>query len=61
MEHLENKFPLATQLIRELCQTDLPKEVDFLAISRFIFDELKTKVSFVYKTIEREGKIIYEK
>jgi predicted nucleotidyltransferase len=61
MKHLDDRIGLATQLYREISPTDLPKNVDFLTISSARYEELKTRVGFIYPTIEREGKIIYEK
>jgi predicted nucleotidyltransferase len=60
MKHLENKNKLCSLLYWELLNIDFPHPVDFLAISCDKYEELKTRVGFVYKTIDREGKIIYE-
>ncbi|MDR1871248.1 MAG: nucleotidyltransferase domain-containing protein [Deltaproteobacteria bacterium] len=61
MKHLVDKIGLTIQLYSEIIHTDLPKNVDFLAISSARYEELKTSVAFIYKTIDEEGKVIYEK
>jgi predicted nucleotidyltransferase len=61
MKHLVDRIKLAIQLYGEISPTDLPKNVDFLTISSTRYEELKTRVGFIYKTIDEEGLVIYEK
>jgi hypothetical protein len=35
------------------------KIIDFLAISNARFEDLKTNIAIIYKTIDNEGKILY--
>jgi predicted nucleotidyltransferase len=55
------RIDLISSLYSALRQTDLTKNVDFLTISSDRYDELKSDVGYIYKTIEREGKVVYIK
>ncbi|MDR1870920.1 MAG: nucleotidyltransferase domain-containing protein [Deltaproteobacteria bacterium] len=61
MKDLDDRIELATRLYREISTTDLPKKIDFLTISSARYEELKTSVGLIYRTINIEGKVIYEK
>jgi predicted nucleotidyltransferase len=62
MNIIENKIAFTSNLYSELWdRNDLPENVDFLAITSERYDELKDCVGYVYKTIDREGIVLYEK
>ncbi|MDR1871820.1 MAG: nucleotidyltransferase domain-containing protein [Deltaproteobacteria bacterium] len=56
-----NRIDLISSLYSALRQTDLTKNIDFLAISSDRYDELKSDIGYIYKVIEREGKVVYVK
>jgi predicted nucleotidyltransferase len=59
MDDLTNSRELISYLYYELWYSNLPKNIDFLAISHDRYEDLKTNIFYVYKTIDNEGKILY--
>jgi predicted nucleotidyltransferase len=60
MKHIEKKRNLLYSLYEVLLPAALPHSVDILATTSDRYDELKTAVGYIYKTIAAEGKVIYE-
>jgi predicted nucleotidyltransferase len=56
-----SNFEVTRKIRRELFHTDLTLDIDFLAVDIDRYEKLKTTVGYIYKTIEREGRILYAK
>jgi predicted nucleotidyltransferase len=60
MDKLEDSISFTANLYTQLRYANLPRNVDFLAISSTKYDQIKSQVGYIYKTIDKEGKIIYD-
>jgi predicted nucleotidyltransferase len=61
IKNLENERKITGFLYKELLNSDISVPIDFLAIDYDKYNELKNKIGFIYKTIEKEGQILYGK
>jgi predicted nucleotidyltransferase len=61
MKNLENERKITGLLYKELLSSDISKPIDFLAIDYDKYNKLKNKIGYIYKTIEKEGQILYGK
>jgi predicted nucleotidyltransferase len=61
IKNLINERKITGSLYRALLDENITIPVDFLAIDSEKYNKLKNKIGYIYKTIEREGKIIYGK
>ena len=61
IKNLVNERKITGSLYKALLDEDFPIPVDFLAIDYDKYNIVKNKIGYIYKTIEREGKIIYGK
>jgi predicted nucleotidyltransferase len=59
MKNLENEREITGLLYKELLNSDISIAVDFLAIDYDKYNILKNKTGYIYKTIEKEGQILY--
>jgi predicted nucleotidyltransferase len=61
IKKLVNERKITGALYKALLDEKFSIPVDFLAIDYDKYNILKNKIGYIYKTIEQEGKIIYEK
>ena len=61
IKNLVNERKISGALYRALLDENISIAVDFLAVDYDKYNILKNKNGYIYKTIEREGKIIYGK
>jgi predicted nucleotidyltransferase len=61
IKNLINERKITGALYRALLDENITIPVDFLAIDYEKYNKLKDKIGYIYKTIEREGKVIYGK
>jgi predicted nucleotidyltransferase len=61
IKNLINERKITGSLYRALLDENITIPVDFLAIDYEKYNKLKDKIGYIYKTIEREGKVIYGK
>ncbi|MDR1575855.1 MAG: nucleotidyltransferase domain-containing protein [Treponema sp.] len=59
MKNLKNERTITGLLYKELLRSDISIPVDFLAIDCDKYNTLKDKIGYIYKTIEKEGQILY--
>ena len=59
VKNLENERKITGLLYKELLNNSIPIPIDFLAIDYEKYNKLKDKIGYIYKTIEKEGKILY--
>jgi predicted nucleotidyltransferase len=59
MKNLKNEREITGLLYKELLHSDISIPVDFLAIDYDKYNKLKNKTGYIYKTIEKEGQILY--
>jgi len=59
VKNLENERKITGLLYKELLNTNISIPIDFLAIDYDKYNKLKDKIGYIYKTIEKEGKILY--
>jgi predicted nucleotidyltransferase len=61
MKNLENERKITGLLYKELLKNDVSIPVDLLAIDYDKYNKIKNKNGYIYKTINQEGIILYEK
>jgi predicted nucleotidyltransferase len=61
MKNLENERKITGLLYKELLNSDISVPIDFLALDYDRYNKLKNKIGYIYKTIEKEGQILYGK
>jgi predicted nucleotidyltransferase len=61
IKNLKNERKITGTLYRELLKEDIAIPIDFLAIDYDKYNELKNEIGYIYKTIEKEGQILYDK
>jgi predicted nucleotidyltransferase len=59
MKNLKNEREITGLLYKELLNSDISIPIDFLAIDYDKYNKLKNKIGYIYKTIEKEGRILY--
>ena len=60
-KNLGNERKITGSLYKELLNTNISIPIDFLAIDYDKYNILKDKVGYIYKTIDKEGQILYGK
>jgi predicted nucleotidyltransferase len=61
IKNLENERKITGLLYKELLSSDISIPIDFLALDYDKYNKLKNKIGYIYKTIEKEGQILYGK
>jgi predicted nucleotidyltransferase len=61
IKDLVNERKITGSLYKALLEGNISIPVDFLAIDYDKYNTVKNKTGYIYKTIEKEGKIIYGK
>ena len=61
IKNLENERKITGLLYKELLNSNISISVDFLAIDYDKYNALKDKIGYIYKTIDKEGRILYGK
>ncbi|MFP3090423.1 nucleotidyltransferase domain-containing protein [Treponema sp. TIM-1] len=61
MKNLDNERKITGLLYKELLNDSISVPIDFLAVDYDKYNRLKNKNGYIYKTIDREGKILYGK
>jgi predicted nucleotidyltransferase len=61
MNNLENEREVTGALYKGLLKEDISLPVDFLAIDCNKYNKLKNETGYIYKTIEQEGRVLYDK
>jgi predicted nucleotidyltransferase len=61
VKNLKNEREVTGLLYKSLLKEDIAVPVDLLAIDNEKYDKLKNRNGYIYKTIEQEGKILYER
>jgi len=61
IKDLVNERKVTGSLYRALLDENIAIPVDFIAIDYEKYNAKKNKIGYIYRTIEREGKIIYGK
>jgi predicted nucleotidyltransferase len=61
IKNLKNERQITGTLYKELLKENISVPVDFLAIDYNKYNRLKNETGYIYKTIEREGLILYGK
>jgi predicted nucleotidyltransferase len=56
---LKNGRKITSGLYMDFFHSDIDIAVDLLIIDSDKYEELKDKIGFVYKTIHKEGKVVY--
>ncbi|MDR2588108.1 MAG: nucleotidyltransferase domain-containing protein [Spirochaetales bacterium] len=59
IKNLGNERKVTGALYKALLDEDISIPIDFLAIDSDKYNELKNKIGYIYKTIDREGKVLY--
>ena len=59
VKNLENERKITGLLYKELLNTNISTPIDFLAIDYDKYNKLKDKIGYIYKTIEKEGQVMY--
>jgi predicted nucleotidyltransferase len=61
IKNLENERKITGALYKALLNENIPIPIDFIAIDYDKYNKLKNETGYIYKTIEREGQILYGK
>ena len=59
IKNLDNERKVTGALYRALLDEDISIPIDFLAIDYEKYNALRNKIGYIYKTIDREGEILY--
>ncbi|MCL2218701.1 MAG: nucleotidyltransferase domain-containing protein [Chitinispirillia bacterium] len=59
MKNLDNERKLTKSLYRALLNEDISTPVDIIAADYDRYNTLKDRTGLIYKTIEREGQLLY--
>lgn len=59
VKNLRNERKITGLLYKELLNEEMSIPIDFIAIDYDKYNLLKNKTGIIYKTIEREGKLLY--
>ncbi|MDR0823057.1 MAG: nucleotidyltransferase domain-containing protein [Endomicrobium sp.] len=60
MKDLDNERKITRLLNKSLLTEDIFIPIDFLAVDYDKYNKLKHRNGYIYKTIEQEGRILYE-
>ncbi|MDR1867327.1 MAG: nucleotidyltransferase domain-containing protein [Treponema sp.] len=60
MRDLKNEREVTGLLYKSLLTENITIPIDLIAIDFEKYNKLKNKNGYIYKTIEREGKVVYE-
>jgi hypothetical protein len=60
-KNLENERKIIGLLYKELLSSDISIPIDFIAFDYDKYNKLKNKIGYIFKTIEKEGQILYGK
>jgi predicted nucleotidyltransferase len=61
IKNLKNERKITGLLYKELLTNNISIPVDFLAVDSEKYNKLKDSVGYIYKTIDKEGQILYGK
>jgi predicted nucleotidyltransferase len=61
IKNLKNERQITGTLYRDLLKENIAAPIDFLAIDYDKYNKLKDEIGYIYKTIEKEGQILYGK
>lgn len=61
IKNLTNERKITGTLYKELLKENISIPIDLLAIDYDKYNKLKNEAGYIYKTIEREGQILYDK
>jgi predicted nucleotidyltransferase len=61
MKNLKNERQITSLLNKALLNNSISIPIDFIAADYDKYNILKNKIGYIYKTIDREGQIIYGK
>jgi predicted nucleotidyltransferase len=61
MKNLKNERHVTSLLYKELLKNNISIPIDFLAADYDKYHILKDKIGYIYKTIDKEGQILYGK
>ena len=61
MKNIGNERVITKQLYRGLLNEDIESPVDFIVADYDKYHLLKDRIGYIYRTIEHEGKIIYDR
>jgi predicted nucleotidyltransferase len=61
VKNLKNERLITGLLYKELLNNNISIPVDFIATDYDKYNKLKDKIGYIYKTIDREGQILYGK
>jgi predicted nucleotidyltransferase len=61
IRNLENERKITGALYKALLKENISIPIDFLAIDYDKYNKLKNETGYIYKTIEREGQVLYGK
>jgi len=59
VKNLDNERKVTRLLYRALLDEDISTPIDFIAVDYDKYNTLKDRVGLIYKTIEREGRVLY--
>ena len=61
VKNLGNERKITGLLNKELLNNNISIPIDFLAIDYDKYNKLKNKIGYIYKSIDKEGQILYGK
>ena len=61
IKNLKNERKITGALYKALLDENITAAIDFLAVDYDKYNSLKNKIGYIYKTIEHEGTILYDK
>jgi predicted nucleotidyltransferase len=61
IKNLTNERKITGDLYKELLNNNISTPIDFIAVDYDKYNKLKNKNGYIYKTINKEGKILYGK
>ena len=61
VKNLKNERQITGSLYKELLNTNISIPIDFIAVDYDKYNTLKNKIGYIYKTIDKEGQILYGK
>ena len=61
MKDLKNERKITSLLYKELLNSDISIPIDFIAIDYEKYNTLKNKIGYIYKSIDKEGQVLYGK
>ncbi len=61
VKNLKNERQITSLLYKELLNNNISVPIDFIAADYDKYNILKDKIGYIYKTIDKEGQILYAK